>query len=237
MDMKTRIFLYLIITMVTFSISSGQNTGRKITITGKVVDGTDAPVGNAIIMLDGEKTDYLTDRNGFYKIKVSKENTKIGVFTSPNAMIVEALDGRSVINFKFTGSVPEQYNGKNDIENEVVDAGYRNAKKKSLTSPVGEIKGNKSKYASYNNIYDMIRGEVPGVIVNGTSIMIRSTTTVNGNTEPMFVVDGVPVNTIDNIQPIDVRSISILKGSSAAIYGSRGSNGVIIINLLHGGDK
>jgi len=188
-------------------------------------------------MLDGEKTDYLTDRNGFYKIKVSKENTKIGVFTSPNAMIVEALDGRSVINFKFTGSVPEQYNGKNDIENEVVDAGYRNAKKKSLTSPVGEIKGNKSKYASYNNIYDMIRGEVPGVIVNGTSIMIRSTTTVNGNTEPMFVVDGVPVNTIDNIQPIDVRSISILKGSSAAIYGSRGSNGVIIINLLHGGDK
>jgi len=237
MDMKTRIFLYLIITMVTFSISSGQNTGRKITITGRVADGTDAPVANAIIMVDGEKTDYLTDRNGFYKIKVSKENTKIGVFTSPNAMIVEALDGRSVINFKFTGSVPEQYNGKNDIENEVVDAGYRNAKKKSLTSPVGEIKGNKSKYASYNNIYDMIRGEVPGVIVNGTSIMIRSTTTVNGNTEPMFVVDGVPVNTIDNIQPIDVRSISILKGSSAAIYGSRGSNGVIIINLLHGGDK
>jgi TonB-dependent SusC/RagA subfamily outer membrane receptor len=67
--------------------------------------------------------------------------------------------------------------------------------------------------------------------------MIRSTTTVNGSTEPMFVVDGVPVNTIDNIQPVDVRSISILKGSSAAIYGTRGSNGVIIINLLRGNDK
>ena len=53
----------------------------------------------------------------------------------------------------------------------------------------------------------------------------------------MFVVDGLPVNTIDNIQPLDVRSISILKGSSAAVYGSRGSNGVIIINLLHGDDK
>ena len=223
--------------MVTFSISSGQNTGRKITITGKVVDGTDTPVANAIIMVDGEKTDYLTDRNGFYKIKVSKENTKIGVFTSPNGMIEEVLNGRNVINFRFTGSVPEQYTAKPDIDNEVVDAGYRNAKKKTLTSPVGEIKGNKSKYASYNNIYDMIRGEVPGVIVNGTSIMIRSTTTVNGSTEPLFVVDGVPVNTIDNIQPIDVKSISILKGSSAAVYGSRGSNGVIIINLLHGGDK
>lgn len=223
--------------MVTFNISSGQNTGRKITITGKVVDGTDAPVANAIIMVDGEKTEYLTDRNGFYKIKVSKENKKIGVFTSPNAMIEEILNGRNVINFRFTGSVPEQFIGKPDIDNEVIDAGYRNAKKKTLTSPVGEIKGNKSKYASYNNIYDMIRGEVPGVIVNGTSIMIRSTTTVNGNTEPLFVVDGVPVTTIDNIQPIDVKSISILKGSSASVYGSRGSNGVIIINLLHGNDK
>jgi TonB-dependent SusC/RagA subfamily outer membrane receptor len=227
----------MIMLIVPFNISSGQNSGRKITITGKVVDGTSAPVANAIIMIDGEKTDYLTDRDGSYKIKVGKENTKIGVFTSPDRMIEEVLDGRNVINFKFTGSVPEQYKGKRDIDNEVVDVGYRNAKKNTLTSPVGEIKGAKSKYASYNNIYDMIRGEVPGVAVNGTSIMIRSTTTVNGNTEPMFVVDGVPVNTIDNIQPLDVRSISILKGSSAAVYGSRGSNGVIIINLLHGDDK
>jgi len=237
MDMKTRIFLFLIIIMGSFSITLGQNSGRKITISGKVIDGTDSPVANAIIMLDGEKTGYLTDREGFYKIKVSRENTKIGVFISPNGLIEELLNGRAVINFRFTGSVPVQYNAKPDIDNEVVDVGYRNAKKKTITSPVGEIKGNKSKYASYNNIYDMIRGEVPGVIVNGTSIMIRSTTTVNGSTEPMFVVDGVPVTTINNIQPIDVRSISILKGSSAAVYGSRGSNGVIIINLLHGSDK
>ncbi len=223
--------------MVSFNISSGQKTGRKITITGKVVDGTYASVSRAIILIDGEKTGYLTNGDGFYKIKVKKENTKIGVFTSTNGMIEEVLDGRNVINFKFTGSVPEQYNDKSSVDNEVVDIGYRNAKKKTLTSPVGEIKGTKSKYASYNNIYEMIRGEVPGVVVNGTSIMIRSTNTAYGNTEPLFVVDGVPVNTIDNIDPLMVRSISILKGSSAAIYGSRGSNGVIIINLLRGTDK
>ena len=237
MKMRTRIILCLITLIVSFNISSGQKAGRNVTITGKVIDGTDAPVANAIILLDGEKTDYLTDRDGFYKLKVSKKNTKISVFTFPNRMIEEVLDGRAVINFRFTGSVPEQYNGKPDIDNEVVDVGYRNAKKKTLTSPVDEIKGNKSKYASYNNIYEMIRGEVPGVSVNGTSIMIRSTSTVNGSTEPLFVVDGVPVNTIDNIAPQEVRSISILKGSSAAIYGSRGSNGVIIINLLRGTDK
>ena len=225
------------IIMVSFSISSGQKTSSKVTITGKVVDGTDAAVANAFILIDGEKTDYLTDRNGNYKIKVSKENTKISVLTSTNGMIEEVIGKRNLINFKFTGSVPNPNNGKTEIDNEVIDVGYRNAKKKTLTSPVGEIKGNKSKYASYNNIYEMIRGEVPGVYVNGTTIMIRSTTTVNGSSEPMFVVDGVPVNTIDNIQPVDVRSISILKGSSAAIYGTRGSNGVIIINLLRGNDK
>ena len=237
MKMRTRILLCLITIIVSFNISSGQKAGRQITITGKVVDGTSASVANAFILIDGEKTNILTNSDGLYKIKVRKENTKIGVLTSTNGMIEEVLDGRNVINFKFTGSVPEQYNGNHDIDNEVVDVGYRNTKKKTITSPVGEIKGNKSKYASYNNIYEMIRGEVPGVSVNGTSIMIRSTSTVNGSTEPLFVVDGVPVNTIDNIVPQEVRSISILKGSSAAIYGSRGSNGVIIINLLRGTDK
>jgi TonB-dependent SusC/RagA subfamily outer membrane receptor len=237
MKMRTRILLCLIIIIVTFNISSGQKAGSKVTITGKVVDGTSASVANAFILIDGEKTGILTNSDGLYKIKVRKENTKIGVFTSTNGMIEEVLDGRNVINFKFTGSVPDQYNEKSNNDNELVDVGYRNAKKKTLTSPVGEIKGNKSKYASYNNIYEMIRGEVPGVTVNGTSIMIRSTSTVNGSTEPLFVVDGVPVNTIDNIAPQMVRSISILKGSSAAIYGSRGSNGVIIINLLRGTDK
>jgi len=237
MKMKTRIFLSLIVLMVSFCISEGQKTGSKVTITGKVVDGTDAAVANAFILIDGEKTDYVTDRNGNYKIKVSKDNTKIGVFTPSNGMIEEVIDRRTLINFRFTGSVPYPNNAKTEIDNEVIDVGYRNARKKTLTSPVSEIKGTKLKYSSYNNIYDLIRGEVPGVSVNGRSIMIRSTTTVNGSTEPMFVVDGVPVNTIDNIQPVDVRSISILKGSSAAIYGTRGSNGVIIINLLRGNDK
>jgi TonB-dependent SusC/RagA subfamily outer membrane receptor len=82
----------------------------------------------------------------------------------------------------------------------------------------------------------MIRGEVPGVQVNGTSIMIRGATTINSGTEPLFVVDGVPVMTVDNIQPQMVKSIQVLKGSAASIYGSRGSNGVIIINLVKAGD-
>jgi len=69
---------------------------------------------------------------------------------------------------------------------------------------------------------------ITGKVVDGTEAAVANA---------FILIDGVPVNTIDNIKPLDVRSISILKGSSAAIYGSRGSNGVIILNLLRGDDK
>ncbi|MGB8492241.1 MAG: TonB-dependent receptor plug domain-containing protein, partial [Bacteroidales bacterium] len=78
---------------------------------------------------------------------------------------------------------------------------------------------------------DMISGEVPGVQVIGTRILIRGISTITAGTDPLFVVDGVPATSIDYIQPQTVRSIEVLKGSAATIYGSRGANGVILINL------
>jgi TonB-dependent SusC/RagA subfamily outer membrane receptor len=235
--MRIRTILCMMVAVISFAGSYGQKEGKKITIKGSVVDGTDASIANAIIMVDGEKTGYVTDRDGFYKIKISRKNTKIGVFTFTNGIVEEPIDGRTLINFRFTGSVPDQKIDKVDRAEEAIDVGYGNVKRKELTTPVGEIDGTQSKYASYNTIYEMIRGEVPGVQVNGTSIMIRGATTINSSTEPLFVVDGVPVMTVDNIQPQMVKSIQVLKGSAAAIYGSRGSNGVIVINLVKAGDQ
>jgi TonB-dependent SusC/RagA subfamily outer membrane receptor len=188
-------------------------------------------------MIDGEKTGYITDSRGFYKIKVSRENKKIGVFTSTNGIVEDILDGRNNINFRFEGSVPNQISNKIDPDEEAIDIGYGNVKRKHISGSVGKIDGTNPKYDSYNDIYEMIRGEVPGVQVNGKSIMIRGATTIYSNTEPLFVVDGVPAMTIDNILPQMVKSIEVLKGSSAAIYGARGSNGVILINLLKGTDR
>lgn len=227
----------MLIALVSYNGSYGQQSGKKITIKGSVVDGTGASIANAIIMIDGEKTGYVTDSKGFYKIKVSRENKKIGIFTFTNGIVEEILDGRNKINFRFEGSVPDQISDKIDPDEESVDLGYGHVKRKSITGSVGKIDGTNPKYASYNSIYEMIRGEVPGVQVNGTSIMIRGATTIYGSTEPLFVVDGVPVITIDNILPQMVKSIEVLKGSSAAIYGARGSNGVILINLLKGTDR
>lgn len=235
--MKIRILFCILLTLISLTATFGQKSSEKITIKGLVVDETKDPVSNAIIMIDGEKTDYVTDKNGRFKIKVTGENKKIGIYTFTNGMVEEEIGGRESINFTFKGSVPDQKTDKVEFGDEAIDMGYETVKKKAVTGSVGKIDGTQSKYASYNSVYDMIRGEIPGVQVTGTSIMIRSTTTAVSGTEPMFVVDGVPVTTIDNIQPQMVKSIQVLKGSSAAIYGSRGSNGVIIINLLSGKDR
>jgi TonB-dependent SusC/RagA subfamily outer membrane receptor len=232
--MKIRILLCVFLALFSMTELYCQKTGKKITITGFVADVTATPVADAIILIDGEKTGKITDSKGFYKIKVRPENIKIGVSTSAGGIIEEVINGRKKIDFTFKISIPYQ---KTDPENEPVDIGYGKVKKKDLMVPVGKIDGTKSKYASYNTIYEMIRGEVPGVEVNGTSIIIRSATSISSGTDPLFVVDGVPVTSIDNILPQMVKSIEVLKGSAASMYGARGSNGVILINLLKGYDR
>lgn len=235
--MRVKITLYVIVTLIFCTGSFGQNTVKRMKITGSVIDGTDAPVANAIILIDGERTGIITDKKGRYRVKVRSQNNKIGVFTFTNGILEEALDGRNLINFRFEGSVPDQVSNNTDPGDEVFDTGITKVKKKSITGSVGKIDGTKSKYASYNTVYEMIRGEIPGVQVNGKSILIRGASSIIGSNEPLFVVDGVPVTTIDNIQPQMVRSIQVLKGSAASVYGVRGSNGVIVINLLKGDDR
>lgn len=237
MKMIFRIVLCLIVIELSYSSLSGQKAIKKITVSGYVRDGTDASISNVIITVDGENTGVVTDRKGFYKIRVRTEKKKIGVFTWTSGTIEETIDGRSRIDFRFSGSVPDQKSNRIEPGEEPVDIGYGVVRQKALTVPVGKIDGTKSKYASYHTVYEMIRGEVPGVSVNGTSIMIRSATSINSGTEPLFVVDGVPVTTIADIKPQMVSSIEVLRGSAAAIYGSRGSNGVIIINLLRTRDE
>lgn len=233
--MRTKIIFLIIMAMVSLNVASGQKSGKKMKISGHVVDGTLTPVANAIVMLDGEKSNVMTDHKGHFKIKVKPGNTKVGIFTMTNGILEEPLDGRKTINFKFEGTVPLQV-VETDPLDEAVDIGYGSVKRRSMTGTVNRIDGTNPKYASYRNIYDMIRGEVAGVQVNGNSIRIQGASSLMLSTEPLFVVDGSVVNSISDIQPYNVKSIEILKGSSASIYGSRGANGVILIKLIGSGD-
>jgi len=227
--------------LVSFNPVKAQKKDKKITITGYVVDQGQTPIVNAVVMVDRLKTAVVTNKKGFYKIKVRPVNNKIGILTPGKKTLEQLINGRERIDFKFEG-----YEGMTSQQaltpdanpgDETVNIGYQTVKRKNLTTSVGRIDGTKPKFESYSSIYEMIKGEVPGVEVIGTSIKIRNSSSINSGTEPLFVVDGVPVLTIDGIQPQLVRSIQILKGSDATIYGVRGANGVILIDLLKGEKK
>jgi len=231
--MKSKSILIVLVLILAGVSVSGQKKSKKITITGQVFDYRQIPVQNAIIIIDDKKTDYVTDAQGFYKVRVTDSAVKIGVFTIATGVKEEEIKRRTKIDFVIPVPPPAAvFAGNVPAENEIVNIGYGNIKKKDLTTNVGKIDGTNSKYASYTDIYEMIRGEVAGVQVQGNSIKIQGIGSMNSGTQPLFVVDGVQVSTIDNIQPQVVRSIEILKGASAAIYGVRAANGVILITTI-----
>ena len=119
--MKIRILLCVFLPLISITELYCQKSGKKITISGFVVDVTATPVADAIILIDGEKTGKITDSKGFYKIKVRPENKKIGVCTSSGGIIEEVINGRKNIDFTFKVSIPYQ---KTDPENEPIDIGY-----------------------------------------------------------------------------------------------------------------
>jgi TonB-dependent SusC/RagA subfamily outer membrane receptor len=231
--MKTKIILALFFILFCSSLSYGQ---KKVTLSGTVVDMKKMPVAGAAIFIDNVNTNSLTDQKGFYRVKVNAAAKEILVISLFYGASEQSIDGRTQIDFIMTGKSVEAEGKKNPGENEIINIGYGTARKKDVTNQTGVIDAQKPEFASYQNIYDMIRGRVPGVEVSGTSIKIMGSSSLNISTEPIFVVDGVIVNTIDDIPPQTVKSIEVLKGPAASVYGMRGSNGVIVITRLSGKD-
>jgi len=225
-----RFFLFLIILLLPLSFNAvGQKTGKKYYITGQVTDINGKPVSEAIVLVDNLNTEVVSDANGMFKVKVKNAATSITVFKPLNGQIEEKINGRTVINFKLpavTGQQPTQEQVKPDDQ---VNIGYGTVSKKDLTTTVSKIDGSKNEFVSYSSIYEMLQRD-PSIQVNGKKIVIRGIGTIN-NTDPLFVVNGIIVGSIDEISPQTVKSIEILKGGDAAMYGSRGGNGVILITL------
>jgi TonB-dependent SusC/RagA subfamily outer membrane receptor len=230
--MKSGILLLIVLLMLPVSVLQAQESTKKITIKGIVTDKNKKPVAGVTILVDNKNTSKVTNNKGAYKVKVNHDSKSIRIMSISGAMAESAIDGKSEINFSLPiDATTEKSTYKNDEGDEEVNIGYGTVKKKNLLTPVGQVDGTNKKYASYQNIYEMLRGQ-PGVQVNGTSVKIQGASSFTSGTEPLFVVDGVIVNSLEGIQPNMVRSIEVLKGPSASIYGSRGANGVILISLF-----
>jgi TonB-dependent SusC/RagA subfamily outer membrane receptor len=231
--MKIRVALILAVNLIAFTALSGQNSNKKIIINGLVVDQDKNPVANAIIFIDGEKTDQSTDNKGYYKIRIKAGSIKIGILTKMNGLKEETINGRTTINLTLGGSSNYQSGNKNNSnDEEKVNVGYGSVDKRDLTQQVNKLDTKNSRFSSYTNVYDLLKGEFPSVRVTGTSINIQGSFSLYASTEPLFVVDGVAVESIGDIPPQMISSIEVLKGASATIYGTRGSNGVILITLI-----
>lgn len=233
--MKLKIILLVILPFIVSFMNPAEKQGKKITVKGTVTDAKMRPVSGADIFVDDIKMRSVTDSRGYYRVRVSPAS-KIIVILSPGVGSGKAeIGGKRVIDFQLEGEISSA--GSDEQSNDMINVGYGQVKRRNLTTPVNRLDGQEFRNRSYSNIYDMINGTVPGVEVHGTSIKIQNATSFMSSTEPLFVVDGIIVNTISDISPNDVKSIEVLKGASAAIYGSRSANGVILITTLRGKDK
>jgi TonB-dependent SusC/RagA subfamily outer membrane receptor len=110
-----------------------------------------------------------------------------------------------------------------------INIGYNSIKKKHLTTQATEIDGPDRKFVPYSNIYEMIQSEVAGVRFNGKDLIIHGPDYYVNPVPPLLVVDGVCVNSLSTIPSSCVESIVVLKSAAAAIYGTRGSGGAILV--------
>lgn len=221
-----RIFTFLIAVSL-LQFASAQKTDKKsdkpVTISGYVKNQYDVPVIGAVFYIDNVRTSNITNSNGYYKIKVNPSAVSLKVLSSEFGSAEILIAGQSKINFTL-----------NNNDGQLLKPGEQ-GKEAALSASNNKSSGRKMN--TYNNIYQMIQGEIPGVIVSGKNIQIQQGHSFLGSSTPLFVVNGVIVNTIDNINPVEVKSLSVLKGSSAAIYGVNGSNGVICITLINGSER
>ncbi|MCA1758012.1 MAG: TonB-dependent receptor plug domain-containing protein [Bacteroidales bacterium] len=228
--MKHIIIILIALMAVPQGTLQAQGREKKVKITGYVIDGAGNPVTDVIILADGRSINATVNRKGIFRVKADPSTNTLSVYSVPLGVIEKEFTVTDTISFIFEGILPDMPQNPNSAE-EVVDIGYGNSSKDDITTSVSKLDINDKKRAQYQTIYDMIEGTVPGVEVIGRRIRIRGVGSLNLTTDPLFIVNGMEAADISNIPPNDVESISILKGASASIYGSKGGNGVILIKL------
>lgn len=229
--MKWKVLSILPLFIFIFQCAASQEKDEMIKIRGYVETAGEKPVANAFIFIDGDILDAKTRTNGKFKVRIPGNSEKLSVYTLDNRFAEVDINGRRY--FSITLSEPLDTNKiiSEDHLEKVIDLGYYKSQTDQLTSSIGVVESKKGEENYYNDIYEMIKGEVPGVSVVGNSITIRGPGSFKQSNEPLFVVDGVPINSVSHIEPANVESISVLRGAAANMYGSRGSNGVIVIQL------
>lgn len=236
-NLKVALFL---VAMLSFSISNAQVR----TITGKVTDsGNGEPLPGVTIVVQGTTQGTTTNIDGDYSINAETGQTLVFSFIGYKPQEVVVAD-QSRIDVKLAQSVENL--------DEVVVIGYGQVKKEDATGSVTAVSSDDFNKGNITSAQDLLVGKASGVVIttsggapgSGATIRIRGGSSLNASNDPLIIVDGIPIanndvsgssNFLAFVNPNDIESMSILKDASAtAIYGSRASNGVIIITTKKG---
>jgi TonB-linked SusC/RagA family outer membrane protein len=211
---------------------------QNLTLRGKVVDEKGENLLGATVKIPGTTTGATTDNNGEFTLQVPAGTTRVVI------SFVGYLDAEKTVGPQTTnlGTISLQKNTKDLNEVVVVGVGYGSVRKQDLTGTVVTVDAKALQEIPSANVFEQLKGRVAGLdVVNGSSgptITIRGNRTIGnpGADRPLIVLDGQPYyNFIENINPNDIKTVEVLKGASAtAIYGSRGSGGVLLITTNRG---
>lgn len=225
---KFRLVLWVMLLFATLTASAQQ-----VKVTGTVTDPGGEPLVG--VSVKAGATGAITDIDGKYSVDVASSGS-ISFSYVGFETIMEKVNGRKTINVTLKE--------KNDVLNEVVVIGYGTMDKKELTSAISHVGEKDFLTISSLDPSMMIQGKVAGVSITNTgagdpnnqaSIQIRGVSSRSAGLGPLVVIDGVPGGNLTNINPNDIASFDILKdGAASAIYGTRGSNGVIVVTTKKG---
>ena len=221
----------LLLTLLVLLMSTNA-FAQRLTATGKVVDAAGLEVIGASVLEKGTTNGVVTNLDGEFSLSVGQ-----------NATLVISFIGYKTIEVKAATNMNITLQEDNELLDEVVVIGYGSVKRKDVTTAVSTVSTKDLDQRPIVSAAQALQGKAAGVSVmqpsgepgGGMSIRVRGTTSFNGSNDPLYVVDGVPVDNINFLSPNDIENLSILKdASSAAIYGSRAANGVVLITTKSG---
>ncbi|WP_199140732.1 SusC/RagA family TonB-linked outer membrane protein [Pedobacter sp. ASV12] len=225
-------FILLLFSML-FALSV---RAQEIDVSGKVTSKSDgSPIPGVSVKIQGTNTGVATDQNGNFRIKVPKAGTILEFSQIGMATQTVAVNSNQPINIALTES-------QNDLE-QVVVVGYGTQKKSIVTGAISQVKGSDLENMPVQRLEQSLQGRTAGLTIttssgqpgDGATLRVRGTTSIN-NSDALYIVDGVQIGGgIDYLNQADIESIEVLKdAASAAIYGARAANGVVIVTTKKG---
>ena len=226
---------------------------QEIIVKGTIVDGeSKQPQPGATILIKGTKTGTVSDFDGNFELKANEGQTLI--ITYIGYLSEEVLASENISQIFLQPDISQ-------LEEVVISVGYFDVNKKDVSGSIAQVKAEQLEQNRNTSVEQLLQGQVAGVVINessepggGVAVSIRGTNSMLGGTQPLYVVDGIPIDPMTDAQgnsgggqqqsslsfinPNDIETIDVLKDAAAtAVYGARGANGVVIITTKSGGTK